>query len=346
MAGLDGLRGIAACVVAFGFHIHNFYPPGAFTPAWGGIAGIWMDRFGWTAVDLFFVLSGFVFAHVNLSQPQAMKLPGALRAFWVSRIARLYPLHILMLVITASLFWQEPNNKLSAFVANVFMVQGFVAIDSFDGPSWSISVEFACYAVFAAAARQGMTAVRLAAIIGVACGAAGVVLAGNLVEHTVLGDVSRGALGFFAGQMLWLIRGFLIMVPTVAFAALSAGLVTAAWFAGDAGRGMILLLSLGAWPALIMVALRSSLCASPALVWLGDRSYAIYLINMPLVFFIAYSTGGLAEDRISILAAQILLVAANLALADLVYRHFELPMQRAVQRQFARHSTVRWASPA
>jgi peptidoglycan/LPS O-acetylase OafA/YrhL len=103
---------------------------------------------------------------------------------------------------------------------------------------------------------------------------------------------------------------------------------------------MLLALSLAAWPALVLAALRVRVSASSWLVWLGDRSYAIYLLNIPIIFFVAYSTGGLAEDRTSMILAQVLLVIANLAAADLVYRNFELPARRVIRLFFDRQSAV------
>jgi peptidoglycan/LPS O-acetylase OafA/YrhL len=61
---LDGLRGVAACGVVFTYHASLLFAgrqlPGA---EWISPLG-WLRQWGWTFVDLFFVLSGYIFAHV------------------------------------------------------------------------------------------------------------------------------------------------------------------------------------------------------------------------------------------------------------------------------------------
>lgn len=62
---LDGLRGIAACVVAFAYHPRSLFAPELFTGHGALLA--WLSHWGWAFVDLFFLLSGYIFAHVYLA---------------------------------------------------------------------------------------------------------------------------------------------------------------------------------------------------------------------------------------------------------------------------------------
>ena len=83
---LTGLRFLAAAHVVW-FHAG----PATGIPA--------LDRVrdaGWTAVNLFFVLSGFVLAH----RYPRLEGPGAVRGFLAARAARIYPAHLLALAGT------------------------------------------------------------------------------------------------------------------------------------------------------------------------------------------------------------------------------------------------------
>jgi peptidoglycan/LPS O-acetylase OafA/YrhL len=120
---------------------------------------------GYLAVDMFFVLSGFVMAHVY-RRAFSEGATEHYRSFLMARIARLYPLHIfilLLFVATAAVsqfmaglatgsFESIPltgPRSLGAIIANIFMLQGLSAGQlSWNYPTWSISVEFMAYLAF------------------------------------------------------------------------------------------------------------------------------------------------------------------------------------------------------
>ena len=86
---LDGLRGIAAVVIMI-FHYNNVYLPQAALRGMLPLMRPFLDH-AYLAVDLFFLMSGFVMAHVYGRQ-----LSSNLRAHWWDftsmRFARIYPL--------------------------------------------------------------------------------------------------------------------------------------------------------------------------------------------------------------------------------------------------------------
>jgi peptidoglycan/LPS O-acetylase OafA/YrhL len=102
VAQIDALRGVAALLVSLVFHIH--YVIGIYRT--GPLDGLpfftWVHDFGWTMVDLFFVVSGFVFSHVYL-EGASLKQGVSFRSFMLARIARLYPLHLATLAATAAI---------------------------------------------------------------------------------------------------------------------------------------------------------------------------------------------------------------------------------------------------
>lgn len=151
---LDSWRGIAACCVAF-FHFRNSC----------GAKDVLFLQNSFLFVDFFFVLSGFVISSAYFERLRQGF--GIGRFLWL-RFWRLYPLHLLMLaafvaveavqVVAPALAmgrqpFQPPTETAPTVLANIFMIHGLGVFDflTWNGPSWSISVEFFTYAAFAAA---------------------------------------------------------------------------------------------------------------------------------------------------------------------------------------------------
>jgi peptidoglycan/LPS O-acetylase OafA/YrhL len=85
---LDGLRGLAALTVVV-FHLYPTVMP-----------------FGWAAVDLFFVLSGFLITGIILEQKDQ---PRFLRTFYVRRSLRIWPIYyvtLAVLLIAGNIPWR------------------------------------------------------------------------------------------------------------------------------------------------------------------------------------------------------------------------------------------------
>jgi len=115
---------------------------------------------GYIAVDLFFALSGFIMSYTYL---ELFRRDGA-RAyggFLVKRAARIVPLNLAVLALfmlagAASVALLDRNiifasrNLAADLPANALMLQGLGVGQNLNGPSWSISVEFAAYLCFPA----------------------------------------------------------------------------------------------------------------------------------------------------------------------------------------------------
>ncbi|MEZ5757441.1 MAG: acyltransferase [Emcibacteraceae bacterium] len=151
---LESLRGLAAVFVIF--HHMKWASHIYFTPFREG---------SWLFVDLFFVISGFVLAfnyQNNIVDAQSMM------KFMIFRIGRLFPLHFVLLnvwLIYECIQWVAitkfgiapgmtgpfTENNFGSYLANVFFIHSMGIYDylTFNGPSWSISVEFFTYITFA-----------------------------------------------------------------------------------------------------------------------------------------------------------------------------------------------------
>ncbi|NNE87302.1 MAG: acyltransferase [Silicimonas sp.] len=326
---IDALRGIAALSVACVFHLFLMF--GAkFTGPLDGLPVLsWLYNAGWTMVDLFFVVSGYVFAHVYLAE-NALKTGVTGKSFFVARFARLYPLHILTMflvippialgVVTQGL---HDNLDLYHFVLNLLMLQGSGLNDrySFNVVSWSVSVEVLCYVLFFVAARAGAGALFLTAMFAIFVG---VWL--TLEDNMLTSNLGRGLSGFFAGYFAWRLRNLNIpssvLVPCI--------IIPILWVPNFINFGTFL--GLTAFPAAVLLAQRLPFLGARFFRWLGDRSYSIYLWH-PVVYFSAKAYipnfHGFREDHPFLLAGGAIFVV--LALSDLGYRYFETPMRGLIR---------------
>ena len=150
IASLDGLRGIAAVGVMI-FHFDHFFLPQAALTSMSPFMRTILDR-AYLGVDLFFLMSGFVMAHVY-----GQKLSSNWRVHWrnfaIMRFARIYPLFVLttlVMVVTHALAhiplsWISFSSR--SLALQPLLLQVWVAL-SWNYPSWSISTEAAAYAFF------------------------------------------------------------------------------------------------------------------------------------------------------------------------------------------------------
>lgn len=105
---------------------------------------------GHLAVDFFFLLSGFILAYTYVSADGTAY--GGARAFWVARVARIYPVYLLGLVLD---FWPyvsrgaNPLSVAASGVSHLLMLQAWIPpTQAWNQPSWSLSVEAFFYALF------------------------------------------------------------------------------------------------------------------------------------------------------------------------------------------------------
>lgn len=143
---LTGLRGIAAFLVMF----HHFL---GYSLGDSRLAVFSVHLY--LAVDLFFVLSGFVMAYTY----HAMFKDGfswhAYKVFLGRRVARIYPLYLFASLLCAVLMvfgiieFKDTGHIGYAIFTNIFLITGWgFGPYIIGGPAWSISTEWAAYVLF------------------------------------------------------------------------------------------------------------------------------------------------------------------------------------------------------
>lgn len=296
LPALTSLRGLAALWVVLYHYSVQCFPNLDATPH------THLIHKGYLAVDMFFMLSGFVMTHVY-HRAFAESVTRHYRSFIVARIARIYPLHVLILLLFvatalgshvaagASHVRDIPlhgPHSVTAFVANLFMLQGLDAEQlSWNYPAWSISVEFMAYLLFPFALPAIWRApARVKVAIALCLLAALVVLAIWTQDDFDQWDgpitLLRGLPEFILGTLLYCAfhaapdNAWLNRDATV-FSVLVAIVLCLHFGAPD-------LLTICLFAALILLAVLnagvfSSIAAAAPLIWLGDISYSLYLLH-------------------------------------------------------------------
>jgi peptidoglycan/LPS O-acetylase OafA/YrhL len=182
LAWLDALRGIGALAVV-AEHLPWVLPP--LRPYWFSV-GIY-------GVMVFFLVSGYII-------PASLERRGDLRAFWISRLFRLYPLYLVVCVLMVGLSWWVPIRDAvprdgSAVVSHATMLLDVLNVGGVADTMWTLSYEMVFYllltALFVVKAhhRSGLFAMLL--------GAAAVVAGPVLAEAPLAG----GRLAYAAGAV-------------------------------------------------------------------------------------------------------------------------------------------------
>lgn len=140
--GLTSIRFFAALHVVL-FHVVEYIPGFA---SWPRPLRNLLDS-GYTAVSLFFILSGFILTYQYVVPGTAKRIDRL--GFLSARVARIYPLYLLGLISFAPFTLPVARTFLS-FLASATMVQSLLPdyVYDWNGPGWSISSEFLFYLIF------------------------------------------------------------------------------------------------------------------------------------------------------------------------------------------------------
>ena len=254
---------------------------------------------GYLGVEVFFVLSGFILCHVYLEAFGTRRSDYG--GFLWARLARVYPLHLFTLfgVMALGLAATVAGMSLNASVldwaslpANLAMVHawGLAPEAAFNHPSWSISAEWFAYLtfpVFAAVAWRmrdrpwiavAVTAAFVPAIYLVFQAEAGF----PLTQATIQWGALRIVPCFAYGCALYLLYRRAPLARPAALAAVSA-LALAASAALSAPDALIVVLA-----GLMILGLagipngRAGIMASAPAVYLGEISYSVYMVCIPV----------------------------------------------------------------
>ena len=137
---IDTIRGVAACLVLLQ---HSLYQSGLLGIQ-GELTGFipnWLEL-GETGVVAFFLVSGFVI-------PLSLEKTRDFGLFWVHRVLRIYPLYVLVFVITIVVTRGGEVHSIKGWLfnclAHAFFLQEYLGQENFVGGSWTLSLEMVWY---------------------------------------------------------------------------------------------------------------------------------------------------------------------------------------------------------
>lgn len=355
---LTGLRFIAALLV---------YLCHAGVPAWMPAPFHQFASSGKMGVTLFFVLSGFVLTlryGDELAHPTTRKLWN----YSVARVARIWPLYLVMLGYVIARYWYY-GIPIRGWITHVFALQvwnsdAVYVVFGFNAPGWSIGVEVFLYACFPIII-YGVARIRSLKMIVMGMALTAAVLA--VISLWLF--ASRGGIDWVDGRSAnrWLYRS-----PFMRVFDFTLGVLAARLYVGLKGKsfrfgGVVATLSsvgVGylmtsrsffdtalsfdvayAIPVVFVIvgltlsprSLLSRVLGSKPLVVLGEASFALYLVHAQIL----ERTVAWEHTTGTYLAVMAMAVVASL----LLHRLIENPAQRGVYHLLAVRRTLRTGHP-
>lgn len=352
---LDGWRGLAALAITF-YHVP--------------VAHAFRDMAGWKNleffVDFFFVLSGFVICH---AWGRRIATTNDAKTFMTRRFWRVWPLHIVILgafLAIESAEWLAVKamglslgeapftgpSSVPALLSNIVLMQSLNlhGTTTWNGPAWSISVEFWTYLAFAAVMLFAAGRTWVMALVAVLGALFIAVFSPIWLFATHDYGLARAFYGFFAGAV-----AYRLLAPQPHAARSGSALEIAAvlamfiWMAGT-GKNWTSLLAPIVFVGLVVVFARGGgvlarfLMSKPVQL-LGLWSYSIYLVHTLIFYGLrivlvavekklgwSFTASGTGSERLfsfggglTNMLVILALLALTIAISALTYRLIEKP---------------------
>lgn len=346
--GLDGLRAFAVLVV-LAFHLWPSTLPG-----------------GFLGVDVFFVISGYLITTLLLRE-KSKNGRIKLSAFWTRRARRLLPALVLVVTSSVAVGWlvntdllvNIKRQVLGALTFSTNWVEIVAGTDYFADSArslfvtfWSLAVEEQFYVLWpmlliCLIALTASPALR--AVIALCAAAASAVLMAALYDPQSATRVYYGtdthsfglmigvALAFAfanAGKLLvnkWWLR----LRPLVGFAALAGLIVLVIFVESDAPStyryGILVASVLSAATVAVLPGVPTiftALCRVPALAWVGERSYGIYLWHWPVLLIVGSAMSATLDGGGPGWATALIVICVTFLLSEASYRWIEAPIRQ------------------
>lgn len=351
---LDISRGIAAYCVIFWHWQHFFYEGDHLSkyfdkqnmPLYDYLSILY--NYGYCAVSFFFMLSGFIFFWLYYDKISSKKC--SFKEFAILRLARLYPLHLitLLLVLFLQIVYYNlsnsnfvyTNNDSLHFILNLFLVSYWKSSFgySFNGPTWSISIEIGLYLIFYLFCKIPLNKIIKLSIIIIA---SSVILYLKIYTSWPLALAS-----FYLGGLTYEISKLYLKYRSKNYDLIITSVTLSCWIltlVSEDARYYLLtrdfdnvyfLFPISIISLIILEIRFSKFCRK--LAWIGDISYSSYLWHFPLqlicqtiVFTMGYNNK-IYTSPLSIFT----FLALTTFVSVLSYKWIEKPLQNFIRKYF------------
>lgn len=361
LSALTALRFISACAVLL-HHASWLKMSGntCLVYAWNALLAE-----GYAGVSFFFVLSGFILTYKYKDVFSGWRLDG-IRSFMVARMARIWPVHVLTLLLSIPLVVDVYRGRwgegVFAGLVNLALLQGHFPSKgiyfSFNGPSWSLSAEMFFYVVLpflllATAAWRSRATVRHYTFIGImvlGLAALAAIVGRNHTNHEWLfyiwplfrfSDFAMGVLAGLAFCRWGRVRGnawVWTSLEVVSVAVIGLQIMLASYVPSSLRHGVyyapvyvacILIFAQGnGWLARIL--------SHRWLVYGGDISYSFYMFHMLVIRYVALILAGTGWVIPLPGGGFILVFVITLLVSCASYELYETPLRRWARQRFGR----------
>ena len=339
---LDGMRAVGAFLVVMR-HVPIFFGPVRVPESF-------------LAVDLFYLVSGFVVAH---AYGERLRSGASLWTFTKTRIIRLYPLYLfglglgligaMIAVITDPAGWWQPYKVVEAVLTGLVLIPMFPGLgasgSALDGPTWTLLPELVVNVVYAAFIK--LMNVWTLLLIMLCAGAA--VVYGQLNAGTLdigynptdqWAAIARAGYSFFAGVLVFKLVGTAERLsPVIAWCAVAlVGLI----LAGSPGDDFIAYYELAAvlvaFPLLLAVGARfePGPLTSKVFSYIGLMSYGVYIVHQPIGHLLEPHLKGVfaVPHDWRALPYGAAFLAGLVGVAALLDRFYDGPVRAVLRRRF------------
>lgn len=310
---------------------------------------------GFIGVTLFFILSGFVLSYSYGQKIREKRI--TFKNYILSRVFRIYPLHLITLIIALPLVLYNFNIKsVIALLPNIFLLQSYIPLEgiyfSGNAPSWSISDEmffYLCFPFLVLISSRKLVCIFSALII------AQIFLLIFINDEKIIHAFIYISPFFRISDFLLGILIYRVFAKKSAFIDRHASLlqffsisiltlfISAAYYFGIHLKFKFSIYYIIPMALLILsIATRngflSKILHNKILIFLGESSFALYLIHQLVIRYITAINNKMHLFTTDTLVFLIFLI--SLGSSFILFLYFEKPMQSKLNKKFISQKTL------